>query len=118
MKLDFSKIEFRVNWASASTIVTLLVGIITLFMTNQNLKGKVDGLQKSNEALNTTIQTLSATVNTLKGSQDITNNAISLFMNNPPQEIKYRVERLEDRVFGSNAPAMTPPTQFENKKPK
>lgn len=88
--------EFKVNWASGTTIVTLLVGIITLYMTNQGLKGKVDSLEKNNISLTATVQTLSATVNTLKGSQSIMDNALVQFMQNSPGELKYRIERLEN----------------------
>lgn len=96
--LDFSKISFNINWASGSIIVTLLITVITLYTTNKGLQSKVDDLQKSNTTLTSTVNTLSATVNVLKGSQEITNSAISAFMQNPTSELKYRLEQLEQIV--------------------
>lgn len=96
--LDFSKLKFETNWASATTIVTLLVAVITLYMNNSSLKGELDGIKKSNESLNKTVNTLSESVSALKGSQEITSKAISIFMENPTGELKYRIENLEKAV--------------------
>jgi DNA anti-recombination protein RmuC len=95
MNIDFSKLKFQTNWASATTIVTLLVAVITLYMTNNSLKGQVDGLKDSNEALSKTVGTLGESVSALKGAQDVTSKAIEIFMQNPPAELKYRLERIE-----------------------
>ena len=96
--LDFSKIKFEINWASGTTIVTLLIAVITFYFNNKSLQGKITDLQSSNGSLNTTVKTLSETVNVLKGSQEITNGAIQAFMQNPPSELKYRLDRLEEVV--------------------
>jgi uncharacterized protein YoxC len=116
-KIDFGALEFKVNWASASTIVTLLVAVITLFMTNKSLKNQVDGLSKSNETLTKTVSTLGESVSTLKGAQEITAKAIEIFMLNSPQEIKYRVEELEKRVFPGNTKPVESSKPFTNNKP-
>lgn len=104
MNIDFSKISFKTNWASATTIVTLLIGVITLYMTNNSLKGQIEGLSKSNEALTKSVGTLGESVSALKGAQDVTSKAISLFMENPPQELKYRLDRLEGMMNGRGEP--------------
>lgn len=96
--LNLDKLEFKINWASGTTIVTLLVGVITLYMTNQNLNDKIDGLEKNNQTLTTTVGTLSESVNILKGSQSSITNAMTLFLENPPGELKYRIERVEQKL--------------------
>jgi len=115
MNIDFSKLKFQTNWASATTIVTLLIGVITLYMTNSGLKNQIDGLQKSNDALTKSVGTLGESVSALKGSQEVTSKAIEIFMQNPPGELKYRIERMEQR-FGMSA-ADTTSKPFNNNHP-
>lgn len=98
MNLDFSKITFKTNWASATTIIVLLVGIITLYLNNNSIRSKIDTLENTNTTLNNTITTLSETVSILKGNQDITNKAIGIFMENPTGELVYRLERIEKTI--------------------
>lgn len=98
MNIDFSKLKFQTNWASATTIVTLLVGVITLYMTNSGLKDEIEGLQKSNDALTKSVGTLGESVSALKGGQEVTSKAIQLFMENSPSELKFRIERVEERI--------------------
>lgn len=114
--LDFSKIQFSVNWASGITIVSLLVYAITMYIDNKGLKSKIEGLENSNKALTTTVETLGGTVNTLKGSQDVFSNAMQQMMINSPGELKYRIEQVERRI-GINSDA-TPNREFQNSKPK
>lgn len=117
MNIDFSKLKFETNWASASTIVTLLIAVITLYMTNSSLKGKVDALKDSNETLTKSVGTLGETVSALKGAQDVTSKAIEIFMMNPPAELKYRLERLEQRLGGNNHALDTISKPFNNSRP-
>lgn len=113
--IDFSKIKFTTNWASATTIITLLVGVITLYLTNTGLKSQVDGLQKSNEALTRSVGTLGESVSALKGAQDVTSKAIEIFMQNSPGELKYRLDRIEQRIGMSIADTTSKP--FNNNHP-
>ncbi len=117
MKIDFSKIKFTTNWASATTIVTLLVAVITLYMNNSSLKGTVEGLKASNESLTKSVESLGVSVSALKGAQDVTSKAIEIFMMNPPAELKYRLDRIEAILgtrFGSNDTISKP---FNNNRP-
>ena len=98
MNLDFSKLEFKINWASGVTIVTLLSTVIGLYITNKGLQSEIESVKKNNGTLTTTVGTLSTTVNTLQGSQEVTSKAIEIFMQNPTNELKYRIEKLEDRL--------------------
>lgn len=113
--IDFSKIKFTTNWASATTIVTLLIGVITLYMTNNSLKAQIDGLKDSNNSLEKTVGTLGETVSALKGAQDVTSKAIEIFMQNPPGEMMYRIERMEHRIGMATADTTSKP--FNNNRP-
>ena len=116
--LDFSKLKFETNWASATTIVTLLVAVITLYMNNSSLKGELEGIKKSNESLYKTVNTLSESVSALKGSQEVTSKAISIFMENPTGELKYRIENLEKAVEEETGAKLTPvKSGVPNKRP-
>lgn len=115
MEINFDKIKFEVNWASGATIVTLLVAVITLYMNNNNLKDQVDGLSKSNEALTKSVNSLGESVSALKGAQDVTSKAISIFMENPPSELKFRIDRLENLIGAPKAQQVTKP--FNNSVP-
>lgn len=117
MNLDFSKIKFQTNWASATTIVTLLIAVITLYMNNNSLKGTVEGLKASNESLTKSVGTLGESVSALKGAQDVTSKAIQLFMENPPNELKFRLERIEG-ILGQAAPTQPVSKPFNNAVPK
>lgn len=118
MNLDFSKITFKTNWASATTIIVMLVGIVTLYLNNTSMNTKIDSLENTNASLNKTISTLSETVSTLKGSQEVTNKAIGLFMENPPGELVYRLDRIENIIeerFGAIRETEKP--EFKNRIP-
>lgn len=117
--LDFSKLKFETNWASATTIVTLLVAVITLYMNNSSLKGELVGIKKSNESLSQTVNTLSESVSALKGSQEITSKAIAIFMENPTGELKYRIENLEKVVEEETGAKLGKPKKgIPNKRPE
>ena len=80
---------------------------------NQNLKSTIVDLS-------TDVKELKTTVLILKGSQDITNKAIDQFMQFPPSELKYRIEKLEkenESVHGYN-PNIIPDKPFSNINPK
>lgn len=118
--IDFSKLKFETNWASATTIVTLLVAVITLYFNNNSLKGELDGIKQSNKSLTQTVSTLSESVSALKGSQEITSKAISIFMENPTGELKYRIENLEKAVeqeTGFKLTQQRPNSPIKNRKP-
>jgi len=118
--IDFSKLKFETNWASATTIVTLLVAVITLYLNNNSLKGELDGIKQSNKSLTQTVSTLSESVSALKGSQEITSKAISIFMENPTGELKYRIENLEkvvEQETGFKLTEQRPGSPIQNRKP-
>ena len=114
--LDFSKIQFSVNWASGITILSLLIYAITMYLTNKSLQSKVESQGITIESQGKTIEALGGTVNTLKGSQDVFSNAMQQIMLNSPGELKYRIEQLEKRS-GINSDA-TPNKQFQNSRPQ
>lgn len=115
MILNFTKINFQLNWASGVVIVTLLISTITLYLNNVALESKIDSLDKNISKLSECVQQMSKSVSTLQGSQEMTNKAISLFMENPPSEIKYRIEKIEELVF--NKPIPKPTRSFSNRTP-
>ena len=96
--LDFSNIQFKVNWASGLTLVSLLVYAITMYLDNKGLQGEIDGLKDNNKSLSSTVKALSETVNVLKGSQDVFSNAVQQMIVNSPGELKYRIDQLEKKV--------------------
>ena len=114
--LDFKNIKFETNWASATTIVTLLIGVITLWTTNSNLKSKVESLSTSNTALTESVRVLDNSVSALNGSQDVTSKAIEIFMQNSPKELEYRIGVLEKKVFPVHVPTPVN-TPFNNSIP-
>jgi hypothetical protein len=113
MDIDFSKIKLEFSWSSIVIIVGLLTTCITFVVKNNGLTDNIKSLKDD-------VKTLNTTVLTLKGSQDITNNAITQFMQFPPGEMRYRIEALEKAlryadVVVPDAEANIP---FKNAKPK
>jgi len=101
MDIDFSKLKFEFSWSTAVIVVGLLTSTITLVLQNKGLSSNVKDLK-------TEVNSLTSTISTLKGSQDITNNAINQFMMNPPGELKYRIEALEKKLnISNNQPTIT-----------
>ena len=112
MDIDFSKLKFEFSWSSVVIIVGLLTTCITFIVKNNELQGSIKSLKDD-------VKTLSVTVQTMKGSQDITNNAINQFMQFPPGELKYRIEVLEHTVQ-QHSPLQTeqPAAPFKNVNPR
>jgi hypothetical protein len=99
-KLDISKLNFQMNWSTATVVISLLISTITLYINNKDLKDKVTDLNKSVSSINSSVETLSVVVSKLQGSQETTNSAIHDFIQSPIGEVKYRVEQLEKTVYG------------------
>ena len=64
MDIDFSKLKFEFSWSSVVIIVGLLSTCITFIVKNNELQGSIKSLKDD-------VKTLSQTVQTMKGSQDI-----------------------------------------------
>lgn len=121
--IDFDQIQFKLNWASATAMVGLIAGIITLYVDNKSLQGKIDDLTTNNTSLTVKVQTMGETVNILKGSENVMSNAITIFMENSPAELKTRIETMENifknrfgiDVNNTQAVVATQPAFIDNK---
>ena len=115
MNIDFEKLKFELNWASGIVIVTLLVSTITLYLNNKSLEDKIDSMDKNITKLSESVQELSKSVNILNGSDRKTSEFIGESVKHPPSEFIYRLDRIEQVVFG--IPVIKPTKAFVNRLP-
>jgi polyhydroxyalkanoate synthesis regulator phasin len=98
-----------------TTAVSVVLWIVTavLWVKDSNARGeKISHLETQNT-------TLEKQVATLEGQIKGVENASNIFMQNPPSELKFRIDLLEKRVNvlelpGSNAPTITPPLEVDS----
>jgi polyhydroxyalkanoate synthesis regulator phasin len=98
-----------------TTAVSVVLWIVTaiLWVKDSNSRGeKIQHLEEQNT-------TLEKQVATLEGQIKGVENASTIFMQNPPSELKFRIDGLEKRVNrlelpGSNPPPPTSPVDTSN----
>ena len=96
--IDIKSTKFVINWASGAMLLGALIWAITATMQNKSLKGSVSGLKESNKTLTETVKTLESTVNVLQGQNQVTNQIIQQFVENPPAVITNKVDELAKKI--------------------
>lgn len=84
---------FMKYWQFLTTIGGLVVALIYFVIDNINSHKTIANLAESNK-------TLTEKVSKLEGHTEIVDNAVKLFMMNPPGVLSFRLDRVERRLFG------------------
>lgn len=88
----------RFVYSVLAGFVVAVAAVVWFFVENKSLKTGVDTLKQSNKELRQNYQTLNETVSGIKQAQDVVNNTLRSFVDNPPGELKYRIQQLEEDV--------------------
>lgn len=88
--LDYKNWTFKLNWSSATVLVSLMVGCLYLYNENKIFKSKLEEIPLLKE----TINTLSISVSGLKSSNETFNNVIHSFMLNPPSSLQKQIDEI------------------------
>ena len=116
--LDYKNYKFEINWASGIVIVGAISASLLFYFENKSLKSTIDSLNQKDKIKTEQIEGLQKTVNTMEGAMDGVNNTVKIFMENPPGELKYRIERLEGVIEKSYGKLSNEnKSNFSNSKP-
>jgi len=94
--IDFDKLQFNVNWKSALIIFGLLSSSIYFYQDNIKLKGTILSTNSIVKSQTEQITQLRNQLNELNGTTKTMSQAVQIFMENSPSELKYRIEHLEN----------------------
>lgn len=86
--------EFRIikeYWQMMTILGSIMFFVIYIYIENREYRTRVEVLIESNEKLKERI-------NRLEGQLDVINQSIEIFLQNNPDVLKYRLEKLEKEI--------------------
>lgn len=92
MKIDYEQITKY--WHIITLIGGLIISLMYFVIENKNANKTISDLSESNKIL-------SEKISKLEGHKEGVDNAVKMFMQNPPGQLDYRIKQLENRVFGN-----------------
>lgn len=95
MNFNFENIKFVTNWASASTLVGLVVAVIYFFIENKNLKATITDSNTKYTEIKTEYDQMKLDNAKLEGKVDGINQAAKLIMDHSPEFLEHRIAELE-----------------------
>ena len=102
MKLEYE--QLTKYWHVATLIGGLIISLIYCVIENKIANKTIAELSQSNKIL-------SEKISKLEGHKEGVDNAVRMFMQNPPCQLDYRIKQLENKVFGNqnNSTIVEPP---------